>query len=105
MDVRQAQEVVAIRQIERRGQQRFEEMKGAIAPWTNVGLEPPNGVNVMWDQYKAKANAQQLEALNDLLAKAQDSLTKERSPDQFKACLDQVAGVTCWHASLSHRSD
>lgn len=64
----------------------------AAKPWTDQGLEPPTGLHPAIDELKAQSNAQALQMLDQSLADAQSSLTKDRSPEMFQQFVDQHYG-------------
>ena len=71
---------------------RFKSAAEAARPWTSEGLEPPTGLHPAIDELKAQGNAQALQALDQNLADAQASLTKERSPELFQQFVSQHFG-------------
>lgn len=71
---------------------RFKSAVEAAKPWTDQGLEPPTGLHPAIDELKAQSNAQALQMLDQSLADAQSSLTKDRSPEMFQQFVDQHYG-------------
>lgn len=71
---------------------RFKSAAEAARPWTSEGLEPPTGLHPAIDELKAQSNAQALQQLDQSLADAQTSLTKERSPELFQQFVSQHFG-------------
>jgi len=62
----------------------FQEAYNAAKPWTDNGLEPPNGVHPLIDRAKAEVNAAVVDRIEADLENAQASATHGRSPEMFK---------------------
>lgn len=71
---------------------RAKEAFTAAKPWIDAGIEPPSGVHPMIDEAKAGLNQQALASLNADLARAQESLTRDRSSDMFQQFTAQHFG-------------
>ena len=63
-----------------------------IKPWVDAGIEPPSGLHPIVDMIKADANAKGLIAMENDLAIAFESMTRERDPGMFKKFVDQHFG-------------
>ena len=62
--------------------------------WMTAGKEPPRGVDPTIDKTKAAINAAGVERLDEDLANAQSSTTKERSPELFSKFVEQHYGTS-----------
>ena len=62
--------------------------------WMTAGKEPPRGVDPTIDKTKAAINAAGVEQLDENLANAQSSTTKERSPELFSKFVEQHYGTS-----------
>lgn len=72
-------------------------------PWAKAGREPPAGLSTEVDNVKARLNAQAVDQLDDLVADAQTSTTKERSPQLFQEFFNRHPGMQ--HASIGINGD
>lgn len=61
-------------------------------PWLDEGIEPPVGVHPEIDKAKADINKIGVDRLEEDLKAAQQSLTKERSPEMFQKFVEQHYG-------------
>ena len=52
-------------------------------PWIEAGKEPPAGLHPLIDQMKAERNEAAIKGLDDAVAEAQTSTTRERAPELF----------------------
>jgi hypothetical protein len=73
-------------------QKRANEAYTAGKQWLDAGVDVPTGVHPLFDQYKAITNVDALANLNADLARAQESLTRERSPELFQKFVEQHYG-------------
>ena len=71
---------------------KWNEAQTAAEPWTKAGLEPPRGVHPLIDELKIKGNEENIARIDEVLAKAQESLTKERDPQLFENFIEQHVG-------------
>ena len=71
---------------------KWKEASAAAEPWTKAGLEPPRGVHPLIDELKIKGNEENIARIDEVLAKAQESLTKERDPQLFENFIEQHVG-------------
>lgn len=62
--------------------------------WLENGEEPPAGVHPMIDQIKAERNRLELEQVDEAIAEAQNSTTRERSPELFQNFVRQHVADT-----------
>ena len=58
-------------------------------PYLDVGEMPPRGLHPVFDEIYAGANAKVLDKMEADLMAAQESLTRERSPELFQSFVDQ----------------
>ena len=68
---------------------KWKEAATAAEPWTKAGLEPPRGLHPLIDELKVKGNEENIARIDEVLAKAQESLTKERDPQLFENFIEQ----------------
>jgi len=61
-------------------------------PWVSNGIEPPKGIHPHLDKLKADANVEALTSLENDLAIAAQSATRERSPEMFQQFAGQHYG-------------
>lgn len=61
--------------------------------WIDAGVEPPRGISLDVDQFKAEMNSQVLDQLDENLSAAQESTTRERSPELFQKFVGQHYGT------------
>lgn len=61
-----------------------QEVMGKIEPWAKAGEEPPRGLHPMVDEAKAELNATALDLIDQNLADAAATITRERSPELFQ---------------------
>lgn len=71
---------------------KWKEASAAAEPWTKAGLEPPRGVHPLIDELKTKGNEENIARIDEVLAKAQESLTKERDSELFEKFIEQHVG-------------
>lgn len=71
---------------------KWKEAATAAEPWTKAGLEPPRGLHPLIDELKVKGNEENIARIDEVLAKAQESLTKERDPQLFENFIEQHVG-------------
>ena len=71
---------------------KWKEASTAAEPWTKAGLEPPRGVHPLIDELKVKGNEENIAWIDEVLSKAQESLTKERDPQLFENFIEQHVG-------------
>lgn len=61
--------------------------------WIDAGVEPPRGLSPEIDKIKAEINSQVLDQLDANLSAAQESATRERSPELFQKFAEQHYGT------------
>lgn len=69
------------------GTRAAEAFVGRVAPYLDQGLEPPAGIDPFLDSIKIAENEAGLATLDEALAQASLSQTRERNPDVFAAYL------------------
>ena len=69
-----------------------QEIAAAAKPYLENGMMPPRGVHPEIDKMYADANSSALDRLDEDLANAQASMTKERSPEMFNQFAEQHYG-------------
>jgi hypothetical protein len=70
----------------------YTEAMNKARPWLDAGQEPPRGVDPNIDAAKAWHNAEYVRKLGEHLDIAQESFTKQRSPEYFKWLAEKVNG-------------
>jgi hypothetical protein len=71
---------------------RIERAKRAAKPWTDAGLEPPRGIDPFIDEFKTRANEEGLNRIEAALAAAENSSTRARAPEMFRAAVEEQVG-------------